>query len=206
MTETYVIDGVTYVTTIRNAKVGEKILIVRAELTGGMYKNGDVLTVSALQSPTSHNVLCNEVANRENYNGQVDYEEYVVLVPLKPTLDELLAKCTPENRHEEASVDTELALVEGTQASPAVIDMFTALSRKIVSLEKKLAAPLRDVQNNLEKQAIELENARHRIAKHADRFAAVEDKVEMLTDDTCELDERSQVLNAINRYYAEVYR
>jgi predicted nucleic acid-binding Zn-ribbon protein len=80
--------------------------------------------------------------------------------------------------------------------------MFTALSRKIVSLESQL----RDVQNNLEKQAIELENARHRIAKHADRFAAVEDKVEMLIDDTCELDERSQVLNAINKYYAEVYR
>jgi predicted nucleic acid-binding Zn-ribbon protein len=80
--------------------------------------------------------------------------------------------------------------------------MFTALSRKIVSLESQL----RDVQNNLEKQAIELENARHRIAKHADRFAAVEDKVEMLIDDTCELDERSQVLNAINKYYAEGFR
>jgi hypothetical protein len=186
MTETYVIDGVTYVTTIRNAKVGEKILIVRAELTGGMYKNGDVLTVSALQSPTSYNVLCDEVANRENHNGQIDYGEYVVLEPLKPTIDEI----TPE-----ATVDT-------SQASPAVIDMFTALSRKIVSLESQL----RDVQNNLEKQAIELANARHRIAKHADRFAAVEDKVEMLTDDTCELDERSQVLNAINKYYAEVHR
>jgi predicted nucleic acid-binding Zn-ribbon protein len=113
------------------------------------------------------------------------------------TLAELLAKCTPENRHEEATVDT-------TQASPAVIDMFTALSRKIVSLEKKLGSvesQLRDVQNNLEKQAIELENARHRIAKHADRFAAVEDKVEMLIDDIYELDERSQVLNAINKYY-----
>jgi hypothetical protein len=95
-----------------------------------------------------------------------------------------------------------LSTVDTTQASPAVIDMFTALSRKIVSLETQL----RDTQNNLEKQAIELENARHRIAKHADRFAAVEDKVEMLIDDTCELDERSQVLNAINKYYAEVYR
>jgi chromosome segregation ATPase len=80
--------------------------------------------------------------------------------------------------------------------------MFTALSRKIVSLESQL----RDTQNNLEKQAEELANARHRIAKHADRFAAVEDKVEMLTDDIVTLDSRSQALNAINRYYAEVYR
>jgi hypothetical protein len=102
-----------------------------------------------------------------------------------------------------------ISTVDTSEASPAVIDMFTALSRKIVSLEKKLGSvesQLRDVQNNLEKQAIELENARHRIAKHADRFAAVEDKVEMLTDDIVTLDSRSQALNAINRYYAEVYR
>jgi hypothetical protein len=39
--------------------------------------------------------------------------------------------------------------------------------------------------------------------KYADRFAAVEDKVEMLTDDIVDLDSRSQVLNAINKYYAE---
>jgi hypothetical protein len=88
---------------------------------------------------------------------------------------------------------------ETTEASPAIIEMLTSLSRKIVSLESQL----RDTQNNLEKQAEELANTRHRLAKHADRFAAIEDKVEMLTDDIVDLDSRSQVLNAINKYYAE---
>jgi DNA-directed RNA polymerase subunit F len=87
--------------------------------------------------------------------------------------------------------------------------MFTALSRKIVSLKRVAATPLtttRKIISYCQKQAEELANARHRIAKHADRFAAVEGKVEMLIDDIVTLDSRSQVLNAINRYYAEVYR
>jgi hypothetical protein len=93
---------------------------------------------------------------------------------------------------EEATVDT-------TQASPEVINLLANLARRVASLEDQL----RSTQRNLETSAEELANTRHRLAKHADRFAAIEDKVEMLTDDIVELDSRSQVLNAINKYYAE---
>lgn len=95
--------------------------------------------------------------------------------------------------------DSEETTVDTSQASEQVIEMFTALSRKIVSLERQLA----DTQRNVERQAEELENAKHRISKHATMFGAVEEKVEMLTDDIVTLDSRSQVLNAINKYYAE---
>jgi chromosome segregation ATPase len=86
-----------------------------------------------------------------------------------------------------------------TEASPEVTDLLANLARRVTSLETQLRA----TQRNLETTAEELANARHRLAKHSDRFAAVEDKVERLNGDICELDDRSQVLNAINKYYAE---
>jgi chromosome segregation ATPase len=77
--------------------------------------------------------------------------------------------------------------------------MFTALSRKIVSLERQLA----DTQRNVERQAEELENAKHRISKHATMFGAVEEMVNDITDDVIMLDERTQVVNAITKFYEE---
>jgi len=75
---------------------------------------------------------------------------------------------------EEVTVDT-------SQASPAVIEMFTALSRKIVSLESQL----RDTQRNVERQAEELEELKRGVGH-----------IEVLTlsneDDIRELDERTQ--------------
>lgn len=99
---------------------------------------------------------------------------------------------------EPAETETSPAVeVEGL--SPSAIDLLVNLARRVNSLETQL----RSTQRNLETTAEELANARHRIRKHEDRFAAVEDKVEMLTDDIVTLDSRSQVLNAINKYYAE---
>jgi hypothetical protein len=111
---------------------------------------------------------------------------------VKYTLAEILSKCTPENRHEEVFVDE-------SHASPQVIDIIANLARRITSLERQLVL----TQNNVERQAEELENAKHRISKHANMFGVVEEKVEMLTDDVITLDERSQVINAITKFYEE---
>jgi hypothetical protein len=102
------------------------------------------------------------------------------------------------------SIDRSITLepiqtVDTTQASEQVIEMLANLARRVTSLERQLAV----TQNNVERQAEELENAKHRISKHATMFGAVEEKVEMLTDDVITLDERTQVVNAINKYYAE---
>jgi hypothetical protein len=77
-------------------------------------------------------------------------------------------------------------------ANPSVTDLLANLARRVVSLEQQL----RDTQSNVEKLAEELANAKHRVSKHAEM-------VGMLTDDIITLDERSQVLNAINKFYEE---
>jgi hypothetical protein len=89
----------------------------------------------------------------------------------KPTLSELCAKCTPENRHKEI-------FAEPTQASPEIIDMLANLARRVTQLESQLVA----TQRNLETFACQTEEN---------------------SDDIRELDGRTQVLDAINKYYAE---
>jgi hypothetical protein len=85
------------------------------------------------------------------------------------------------------------------EASPSVTDLLANLARRVSSLEQQL----RDTQSNVEKLAEELANTRHRVSKHATMFGIVEERVGMLTDDIITLDERSQVLNAINKFYEE---
>jgi hypothetical protein len=128
--------------------------------------------------------------------------DYLVLIPLEdeePTVDS--SQASP----------AVIASVDESQASAAVVNMFTALSRKIVSLECQLA----DTQRNVERQAEELENAKHVASKalrvtgdhggwlirNAERLNKSEEIIEMLTDDVITLDERSQVLNAITKFY-----
>jgi hypothetical protein len=84
-------------------------------------------------------------------------------------------------------------------ADPSVTDLLANLARRVSSLEQQLSA----TQSNVEKLAEELENAKHRVSKHATMFGIVEERVGMLTDDIITLDERSQVLNAINKFYEE---
>jgi TolA-binding protein len=93
-------------------------------------------------------------------------------------LEDLLSRCTPENRHEEVNFD-----------SPQVTDLLANLARRVASLEQQLSA----TQGNLEKLAEELADVKYNAKKH----------IEMLTDDIITLDERSQVLNAINKFYEE---
>jgi hypothetical protein len=76
--------------------------------------------------------------------------------------------------------------------TPSVTDLLANLARRVSSLEQQL----RDTQGNVEKLAEELANTKHRVSKHATMFGIVEERVGMLT-------ERSQVLNAINKFYEE---
>jgi hypothetical protein len=180
MSEFFVHDGKQYRLVNRKAEVGEKVI--------DLFDEGKILTI--IEPPYNCGKEWYSFKTESGTDiAPIGQSEYAVLEPLKPSLSELCAKITPENRHEEVTVDT-------SQASEQVIEMFTALSRKIVSLERQLA----DTQRNVERQAEELENARHR---NATKFAIVEDRIEMLTDDIVTLDSRSQVLNAINKYYAE---
>jgi hypothetical protein len=167
--KTHEIDGVTYIEVNRKAEVGDIIIIVSPESSADYYKNGSILTVSeADRWPTADP---GEAVSVKEHHLAVYHREYRVLERRVPTLSELCAKCTPENRHEEVFVDT-------SQTSPAVIDMLANLARRVTSLESQL----RDTQRNVE------------------TFA---EQAESNSEDIRELDGRTQVLSAINKYYAE---
>lgn len=76
-----------------------------------------------------------------------------------------------------------------TKASPQITDILANLARRVSSLEQQL----RDTQGNCEKLAEELANAKYNAKRH----------IESLTCNIITLDERSQVLNAINKFYEE---
>lgn len=89
--------------------------------------------------------------------------------------------------------------LESEEPTPDIADLLANLARRVSSLEQQL----RDTQGNVERLAEELANTRHRVSKHAGMFGIVEERVEMLTSDIITLDERSQVINAINKFYGE---
>jgi regulator of replication initiation timing len=70
-----------------------------------------------------------------------------------------------------------------------VIDIISNLARRVSSLEQQLSS----TQSNVEKLAEELADAKYNAKRH----------IENITCDIITLDERSQVLNAINKFYEE---
>jgi hypothetical protein len=95
--------------------------------------------------------------------------------------------------------DSEYYVLEPLTSNPDITDILANLARRVSSLEQQLSS----TQSNVEKLAEELANTKHRVSKHATMFGIVEERVGMLTDDIITLDERSQVLNAINKFYEE---
>jgi hypothetical protein len=95
--------------------------------------------------------------------------------------------------------DSEYHVVEPLKETPDLTDLLANLARRVASLEQQLSA----TQGNVEKLAEELANTKHRVSKHATMFGYVEDEFVRLTDDILTLDERSQVLNAINKFYED---
>jgi chromosome segregation ATPase len=93
----------------------------------------------------------------------------------------------------------DIKVLEPLEADPQITDLIANLARRVHSLEQQLS----DTQANVEKLAEELANTKYRVSKHATMFGYVEDEFVRLTDDILTLDERSQVLNAINKFYEE---
>jgi hypothetical protein len=171
MRKTHVIDGIAYVEVKREAEVGDKVLIVNATATNGMYKNGDIIIA---EKTNGYGIFNKKVRSAANYcynpNGFIDEIEYYVLEPL-----------------------------DSDEASPDVTALIANLARRVASLEQQLSA----TQSNVENLAEELANTKHRVSKHATMFGIVEERVGMLTSDIITLDERTQVINAINKFYEE---
>jgi hypothetical protein len=170
MSKIHSVDGKKYVEVERDAEIGEKILTIR--YNGGFCEPGDVLVCTNSHEYSDGSISAKFNVSDDDYAFfDTECDIYRVLEPIKPTLSELCAKCTPENRHEEIFVDER-------QASPEVIDMLANLARRVTQLESQLAA----TQRNLETFAGQTEDN---------------------SEDIRELDGRTQVLSAINKYYAE---
>jgi hypothetical protein len=174
MSKTHVIDGKKYVEVERIAKVQDVVIIVKG---AGWYKDkvGQVF----------------EVISGRNYGFQ-------------PTPSEYGAVYVESGRNDNSccsfvSLDNYRVLEPLKEPTPDIHDLIANLARRVSSLESQLSA----TQSNVEKLAEELANTKHRVGKHAAMFGIVEERVGMLTDDIITLDERSQVLNAINKFYEE---
>jgi TolA-binding protein len=76
-----------------------------------------------------------------------------------------------------------------SEASPSITDLIANLARRVSSLEQQL----KDTQGNVEKLAEELADVKYNAKRH----------IESLTCDIITLDERTQVVNAINKFYEE---
>lgn len=163
-TNVHTIDGKTYVEVGREAKVGDSILIVDADMTGGAYENGDVLVVTKENGEAG--VFCEEIANESNWDGQVDDYEYVVIEPVASEAPPL-----------------ELTANDIRWQPDKVIDLLANLARRVSSLEQQL----RDTQRNVERQGVEIAELKH--------------LAESNSDDIRDLDERTQVINAIQKHY-----
>jgi hypothetical protein len=159
----HVIDGVTYVEVDRKAEVGDKIIVIKDDEFMCQDHIGEIHEVTKLTKTLTYTTGKWDDGSTLNLLK----EEYRVLEPLAS---------------EEVTVDSSqaseqvIASVDESQASAAVVNMFTALSRKIVSLERQLAA----TQRNLETFAEQTENN---------------------SEDIRTLDERTQVVNAIVKFY-----
>jgi septal ring factor EnvC (AmiA/AmiB activator) len=151
MSKPHVIDGVTYVEVERQAKVGDKIIVLNSEWVPNSCV-GNIYEVKTVKP----DLIYTDGQYRDGSALNLWRKEYVVLEPTET--------------------------VSPTQSSPSVTDLLANLARRVASLEQQL----RDTQGNVEKLAEELANTKYRISKHVST-----------------LDERSQVLNAINRFYEE---
>ena len=109
------IDGQRYRMVDREAKVGEKVIVVKAYINGESYKNGDIFIVHEVQ----HSVIFITVDSGRYV--ALSHFEYSVLDPV-----------------ESAEENDDVLTVDETEVSKSVIDLLANLARRVTELERKL--------------------------------------------------------------------
>ncbi|AYV74305.1 hypothetical protein M1D49_08025 [Bacillus sp. PK3-056] len=122
----HTIDGKQYVEVEREAKVGEKVIIINAEDTGGKYENGNIIIV---ESANYIGIENRSYASEINPEGFIDHCEYRVLEP----------------------IDSEDDLVTASADNPdQIIELLGNLARRVTELEQRVNqynALFRDLAN-----------------------------------------------------------
>ncbi|WP_181023578.1 hypothetical protein [Brevibacillus laterosporus] len=110
------VDGIRYREEKREAKVGERILIVAAGVTGGLYDNGSVLTVKVAPNTLGF-VYVNE------HGLAVLYREYVVITPLT---DSLTKSTEPATNNITVNLTINVAPSSPSEILKAIVDSVQA--------------------------------------------------------------------------------
>lgn len=175
-TDIVVIDGIRYRLVERKAEVGEKVLVVKADVNMGAYKNGEVLEAAESQQEVGGGAV---YVNSNFLDGSrvfLNLSEYHVLVPVKPTLGELLAKMPTESERE---------------YSPDIYDLLSNLATRVTSLERitgelvraksSVESQLRDTQRNIERIAQDHENVAFKVVDIEQAIGGILDSIESNT-------------------------
>lgn len=116
------IDDQRYRMVDREAKVGEKVIVVKAYINGESYKNGDIFIVHEVQ----HSVIFVTVDSGRYI--AISHFEYNVLDPV-----------------ESAEENDDVLTVDEAEASKSVIDLLANLARRVTELERKLGEYTRKI-------------------------------------------------------------
>jgi hypothetical protein len=141
------IDGERYRMVDREAKVGEKVIIVKADRTFGKYKNGSVIVTEDVDEHGIYNEGVIEVnGNREGY---ITHEEYRVL---EPTIQ-----------------------AERVEPVLSTSDLIANLAKRVVELERRLSdinADVNEVNERIDRLAYTCEQSTISIARDVERIDA----------------------------------
>lgn len=177
------IGGNLYKLADRQAKVGERVIIINCTDSYGMYGKGNVFSAEYSGEIGIENAFCSE--DKFNPNGLISHEEYQVLEPVdQSVLDETLRKA-PEDKAPYPPYTYE--------------DLVANLVRRVGRLEKQLAEV--SEQSTINKRNIETfaedfteykagQGNENRLVH--ENIENLKEKVDMLTVDVVLLDERTQ--------------
>lgn len=141
------IDGERYRMVDRKAKVGDKVIIVKADRTFGKYKNGSVIFVEDVDELGIYNKGVIDV-NR-NREGYIAHEEYRVL---EPTIQ-----------------------AERVEPVRSTDDLIASLAQRVVELERRLSdiyADVSEINDRIDRLAYTCEQSDTRIARDVERVDA----------------------------------
>lgn len=141
------IDGERYRMVDRKAKVGDKVIIVKADRTFGKYKNGSVIVAEDVGEHGIYNEGVIEVDG--NIAGYITHEEYRVL---EPTIQ-----------------------AERVEPVLSTSDLIANLAKRVVELERRLSdinADVSEVNERIDRLAYTCEQSTISIARDVERIDA----------------------------------
>ncbi|MEK4178542.1 hypothetical protein NSQ61_02950 [Aeribacillus sp. FSL K6-1121] len=157
------IDGVRYRMVGRNAKVGEKVIVVEANVSL-VYKNiGEVVEIIKTDGSSFGGMISPHDFGEK---GAIYHFQYLVLEPVEP-----------------AEESDDVLTVDETEASKSVLDLLANLARRVTELERKLGEYARKVDGleaDIQNINIDLEVVEGNVERALDDIADLDERTQPL--------------------------